>query len=59
MTQKEIDQYLSRLKRITNYAKDKGVSRQHIWQEKKRGNLEIVEIDGTLFVDTGGQINGN
>jgi DNA-binding phage protein len=38
------------LQTVSNYAQDKGLSRQHIYRLEQNGELDIIRIDGVAFV---------
>lgn len=40
----------TKLKTVTNFAKDEGVTRQAIYIRAKKGELKLIEIDGVKFV---------
>lgn len=40
----------TKLKTITNYAKDEGVERQTIYARIKAGTLKAEDIDGVKFI---------
>ncbi len=42
---------IKHLKKVGNYAKDRGVLPQYIYQLIKEGLIEAVEIDGGKFID--------
>ena len=42
----------SHLKRVSTYAKAQGCSTQNIYLKVQFDVMELVEIDGVLFVDT-------
>lgn len=41
----------TKLKTFSNYAKEKGLTPQRIYQLRDSGDLKITEIDGVQFVD--------
>ena len=41
----------TKLKTITNYAKDEGVERQTVYARIKAGTLKAVIIDGVKFIE--------
>ena len=41
----------TKLVKVSNYADSKGVTRQAIYEQVKRGDVKIVEIDGVKFVN--------
>lgn len=40
----------TKLKTITNFAKDKGLTRQAVHAQIKRDELIVVKIDGVTFI---------
>lgn len=40
----------TKLKTITNYAKEEGVTRQTIYAREKAGTIKVIEIDGVKFI---------
>lgn len=36
---------------VSNYAKQKGVTRQAIYAKAKKGDVKIIEIDGIKFIE--------
>lgn len=41
----------TKLKKISNYAKEKGITPQRVYQLEASGDVKITEIDGVKFVD--------
>jgi len=48
MKKKDID--ISKLRAIANFAKDKGVSRQRIYELISLERFDVLEIDGVKFI---------
>lgn len=48
MKKKNID--ISKLRAIANFAKDKGVSRQRIYELISSKRFDVLEIDGVKFI---------
>ncbi len=41
---------LNKLRTVTNYARDKGLSRQHVYRLVESGDITIISVDGIAFV---------
>ena len=47
---KELKVDRTKLKTVSNYAKDNGVTRQTIYNRIKRGELTAIQIDDVVFI---------
>jgi len=48
MNKKNVD--ITKLRAVANFAKDKGVSRQSVYEMIEKQRLDVIEVDSVKFV---------